>query len=99
MSGLFCLAADKIQDWAVVVLGVGTVFVGLIAIILLCTIMGALFASKKTAKPVEAPVNVAPTPNDDIPNRQEFVAAVSAAIAEDMGTDVSAIRIKSIKKV
>jgi len=33
-----------------------------------------------------------------IPNRAEFVAAVSAAIAEASGTDASAIRILSIKK-
>ena len=36
---------------------------------------------------------------EPIANKQEFIAAVSAAIAEDMGTDISAIRIKSIKKI
>jgi len=36
---------------------------------------------------------------DTIPNRQQFVAAVSAVIAEEMGTDVSKLRILSIKKI
>ena len=34
-----------------------------------------------------------------IPNRQEFIAAVAAAIAEEMGTEVSKIRILSVKKI
>ena len=33
-----------------------------------------------------------------IPNRGELVAAISAAIAEDLGTDVSAIRIHSLRR-
>ena len=35
----------------------------------------------------------------EIPNRQEMIAAVSAAIAEELGKDVSAIRILSVKKL
>ena len=34
-----------------------------------------------------------------ITNRQEIIAAVSAAIAADMGTDVSGIRILSFKRI
>ena len=44
--------------------------------------------------PAPAPVAAAP-----VVNRKEVIAAVSAAIAEELGTDVSAIRIVSIKKV
>ena len=33
-----------------------------------------------------------------IPNRQELIAAVSAAIAEEAGTDISKIRILSVAK-
>ena len=36
---------------------------------------------------------------DLIPNRGEVVAAVSAALAEELGTDVSAIRILSFQRV
>ena len=34
-----------------------------------------------------------------IPNRQELIAAVSVALAEELGTDVSGIRILSFKKI
>ena len=34
-----------------------------------------------------------------IPNKGEMVAAIAAAIAEDLGTDVKGIRIKSIKRI
>jgi hypothetical protein len=35
----------------------------------------------------------------EIPDKQAFIAAVSAAIAEDLGTDVSALRILSVKRL
>ena len=35
----------------------------------------------------------------DIPNRGELVAAISVALAEELGKDVKAIRIHSIKRV
>lgn len=70
----------------VCLMGLGTVFVGLICIIILCKVMSFLCMK------VESKKNV-------IPNRQEFVAAVSAAIAEDLGEDISAIRIISITKL
>ncbi len=88
--------------WQVVVLGVGIVFVGLICIIILCTVTGKIIpmleksasGSGKTIAPaVAAPVA------ESIPNRQELVAAVSCALAEEMGADVSAIRIVSLRKI
>lgn len=84
----------------VIGMGVGIVFVGLICIIAILYIMGYVvraFESKKPAPVANTPA--APTANAAIENRQEFVAAVSAVIAEELGTDVSAIRIKSIKKI
>ena len=84
---------------SVVGLGIGTVFVGLISIIILCKIVsfccnGA--KDKPTAKTeVQAPVVV----GQKIENRQEIIAAVSVAIAEELGTDVSALRILSFKKI
>lgn len=83
------------QNWFVVVMGVVTVFVVLILIIGLCYLL-ALACREKEKKPEPAP---APVSNETIPNRAEFVAAVSAAIAEYSGTDASAIRILSIKKI
>ena len=95
----------EVNDLFVVVMGIGTVFVGLICIIILCKILGVccqLLAKKETnelpAPAPKAPAPKAPTPAV-IPNRRETVAAIAAAIAEDLGTDVSAIRIVSIEQL
>lgn len=92
--------AEKIPNWMVIVMGIGTVFVGLICIIILCKIMGLFFAG--TAKTEEKPGAQAAAPavqNTVIENRQEIIAAVTAACAEDMGKDISAIRVISFKKL
>ena len=80
-------------------LGVLVVFVGLIAIVGLVAIMNAFcdLAAKKS-KVKEAPKASAPAAAD-IPNRQEILAAVCAAVAEENGTDISAIRVISFKKL
>ena len=97
-------AAAEITPLTVFGFGFGLVFVGLIAIIIICKIMGAicqLFIKENKApkeKKVKASKQEAPA-KFEIPNKGEFVAAVSAALAEEMGKDVSAIRILSIKKL
>ncbi len=96
---LSALQPEKVPNLFVVAMGIGTVFIGLICIVLICKIMSALCGIKKKdtaeiAKPATVPVQ-----NQVIENRQEIIAAVSAAIAEDMGTDVSGIRILSFKKL
>ncbi|MDO4493246.1 MAG: OadG family protein [Clostridia bacterium] len=87
----------------VFVRGLGTVFVGLVALIVIIKIMGALCVKfiKEAPKAAPAAKKAAPAPaaNDAIANRGEFIAAVSAAIATVMGKDVGAIRIVSVKKV
>ena len=88
----------------VFVVGFGTVFVGLIALILIITLLGKIMAgsaAKEAQKAVAAaPQSVAPAaPVQQSADRQGMVAAISAAIATVMGEDVSAIRILSIKKV
>ncbi len=86
----------------VVLLGVGIVFAGLICIVILCLLMGKVvrLLEKKEAPIADpAPVAVAPTVAEPIPNRSELVAAISCCLAEELGTDVSAIRIVSLKKV
>ena len=83
-------------------LGIGIVFFGLIALIglvyLLNYITDKFFSGKKTVAPQAQPAVVATT-NTEIPNREEIVAAVVAAIAEEENTDISAIRVLSFKKV
>ena len=83
----------------VVGMGVGTVFLGLVCIVLLCLIMSAIcrVSEKKPDAPIAQPVS-GPSAKQ-IENRQEIIAAVSAAVAEELGTDISAIRIHSFKKL
>ena len=90
----------EISNAFVVLMGIGTVFIGLICIVILCKIIGLFCrgAAKKNvevSKPCEAVANAPAV----IPNRGEVVAAISAAIAEELGTDVTGIRILSIKKI
>lgn len=98
-------AAQEIPTLFVCAMGMGIVFIGLVCLIVLIKILGKvsqLIVSKEAAPaPVAAaiaPVAAAPAANE-IPNRGELVAAVSAALAEELGTDVRAIRILSIKRV
>lgn len=85
----------------VVVLGVGIVFFGLVCIVLLCSIMSAIMKAfeKPKAEDSSAAVPATVSANQPIENKQELIAVVSAVIAEDMGTDIEAIRIKSIKRI
>ena len=83
----------------VCLMGLGTVFVGLTCIIILCQVMSFLCMRSEAHKPVISSETPAPKSTSPIPNRGEFVAAVSSAIAEDLGEDVSAIRIISITKL
>jgi len=75
----------------VCLMGMGTVFFGLACIVALCCLMSAFVRS--VAKSAPAPVASAPADSGAL------IAAISAAIAEETGTDISAIRIVSIRKV
>ena len=92
----------EISNAFVVVLGISVVFIGLISIIILCKILSAVCGlAVKADEPQTKTVSAAAvTPaSQPIENRQEIIAAVSAAIAEELGTDISAIRILSFKKI
>ncbi len=80
----------------VCLMGMGTVFFGLICLIVLTTIMGKLVGGR--AAPA-APVPSAAAPAAPEGNRQEIAAAVAAAVAEELGTSVTGIRIVSMKKL
>ena len=80
----------------VCLMGMGTVFFGLICLIVLTTLLGRICGRKQQAAPeaaISAPAAVPAV------NQQELIAAVSAAIAEELGTDITGIRILSIKKL
>jgi len=91
----------EISSGLVVGLGIGTVFVGLIAIIVLCYIMSAVVKLfEKGDKKGNAPsVQSAQSSNAPIANKQELVAASCAVIAEELGTDVKNIKVLSFKRV
>lgn len=101
------IANTAVNNGFVVAMGIGTVFVGLISIILLIKLMSmvtALFAANAPAQaaptaPAAAPAPAAPAASTAIENRAEIVAAVCAAAAEEMGTDISALRVVSFKKI
>ena len=89
----------NIPNWFVCVMGMGVTFVGLICLIALTSVMSKIVSKLESSTPAPA-APAAPIPAADvIPNRQELVAAISVALAEELGEDVSAIRILSLKKV
>ena len=110
----FVLAASSVPPtWFVIALGVAVVFVGLICIVGIIKIMNLLTsgtvkvqmassevapATPAPAAPAQAPVATTPVATP-IENRGEIIAAVCAAVAEENGTDVSAIRVISFKKL
>ena len=92
-------------NWFVCVMGIGTVFAGLIILIFAVKIMGLVFGRGKAQEEEEAAAEVtrtapAPLPADPAAVTPEVIAAVSAAIVEDMDLpDITALRIVSIKRV
>ena len=85
--------------------GVGflIVFIGLAILIALVAVMGKIcgkLLSEEKAPACSAPVAPAVAPAaKEIANREELVAVLSAAVAEELGTDVSAIRVLSLKEI
>ena len=87
-----------------VLIGIAAVFAVLVLIIIMCKVIGVLCRNKKSVAKTSKAQNVSAAstvaaPAQTIENRQKIIAAVSAAVAEELGTDVSAIRIKSFKKL
>ena len=86
-------------------MGLITVFIGLICLIIIIKIMGAIVSSitgnkAPAAAPVPAPAAPAPAPAQaPRTGNQQLVAAISAAIAEEMGEDVDHINILSIRRL
>lgn len=77
--------------------GIITVFVSLIIIVLLTSVMSAIV--RKLDKP--APAAAAPAaPVPAAPQQDpQLMAAITAAIAEDLGVSFSNVRITAIKKI
>ena len=88
----------ELSSGLVMGLGIGTVFVGLISIIVLCYIMSAVVKLFEKGKKAES-AGAAPANNAPIQNKQELVAASCAVIAEELGTDVKNIKVLSFKRI
>ncbi len=84
----------------VILLGMGVVFLGLICLIFVCKLMGALVGKAVKGEKPKAETKVAPqaAAPQAIVNRGELVAAISVALAEELGRDVTDLRILSITK-
>ena len=87
----------------VTLMGIGTVFFGLICIIVLTTIMGSVLKSNAkpaAPAPAAAPKAAAPAaPAVNTAKEQEILAAVTAAVTEDLGPSASRMQITSINKI
>ena len=91
-----------ISNGIVFALGIGIVFLGLIAIVAICYIMGFLckvFIKQENKKPTTPVASAAQASGAPIANKQEIIAATCAVIAEELGTDVSNIRVTSFKRI
>ena len=92
-----------------VLLGLGTVFVGLIVIIAILSLIRAVVSaltSKKNDNVADGTTDIAAADGANIAdddflesNRDEITTAVAVAIAEYIGKDVEGLRIRSIKRV
>ncbi len=101
------------NPWFVLVLGMGTVFIGLFLLVLIIKVMGFIAgktvktpaapaaAAKAAPAPVAAPVAPAPAPvvYPHEVDRYAFDAAVAAAIAAYTGRDIKGFRITRITKM
>ena len=86
----------------VTLMGIGTVFFGLICIIVLTTLMGSVLKSnaKPAPAPAAAPKAAAPAaPAVNTAKEQEILAAVIAAVTEDLGPSASRMQITGINKI
>ena len=100
MNNAVTLLAKDPSVWMVAGLGIAVVFVGLIFIVGLVWAMNKVcdrFLKKPAPATPAAPA--APVANAPIANREEIVAAVCAAVAEEEGVDISALRVVSFKKL
>ena len=89
----------EISPWFVLLLGMGTVFVGLLFIILLTKLMSSVMAAKTQPAATPLPAQNAPVQQNAFPiaDRACFDAVIAAAIASYTGTKASGLRIHSIK--
>ncbi|MBR5322797.1 MAG: OadG family protein [Clostridia bacterium] len=98
------IGAEDPSILLVCALGIGVVFVGLAFLVGIVSIMNAFFNNTKKIPQTQSHPVPKLTPTSEaksapIENKQELIAAICAAVAEENGTDISAIRVLSFKKL
>ncbi len=84
----------------VTLMGIGTVFFGLICIIFLTMAMGAVLKGSNKAPAAAAAPAAAPAPAPKPQGMQpEIVAAITAALSEEIGIPSKSMNIVNIKKI
>ncbi len=85
------------------IMGIATVFIGLICLIAITMVMSAVIktlpAGKSSSEDKAPAVKSSASKSTPIQNKQEILAGVCAVIAEELGTDVSNIRVTSFKRL
>lgn len=92
----------NVPVWMTCLIGIGVVFAGLLLLIIICSIMGAILKnSGKVNNTAESDITTSGNTDEslDSAERGKLVAAASAAIAESLGKEVNAIRIVSFRKI
>ncbi len=94
----------ELSNTFVCIMGMGTVFIGLILIVLICKLLSAVTSGfAKVAPQKDAPaVTPAASPALPMPSGAEksaILAAVCACIAEEIGTDADNLKVVSFKRV
>ena len=90
----------ELSNAFVVVMGMGTVFIGLICIVLICMLMSfaiKMFTKTPVAAPTAAPAAKAVAL--DSKTKAEIIAGACACIAEELGEDASNIKVVSFKQI
>jgi len=89
---------QEVGDLQVVLMGMGTVFVCLAILIVMIVFMGKIMQGFIKQEATE--IQTQPAANNVNPSeKQKIVVAISVAIAEELKTDVSKIRIHSITQL
>jgi len=79
-----------------VIFGLGTVFFGLVCLIVLIELLHFVVSKSTKKQPI---VQTVQPPEIEEIDHKTLVVMIASAVAEELGKDVSAIRIKSIKKI
>ncbi len=88
----------QFDDLQIVFIGLSVVFVGLLFIVLLCTVFGLFSSSGKKKTPIAVPETADKTEHV-IENREELLVCIAAAVSEYTGKNLDGIKILNIKEI